>query len=328
MSNILKNKLMWEKYRPKDMDSLIIPDRIRNIFKNLDISKNYIFAGNFGIGKTSLARILLKNRNHLEINASLYTSIDILRNEIVEFCDRVPMIDAFSDEVIDYKDNMKYVFLEEFDRTSSQFQDALKAFVEEYDKGVRFILTTNHLNKIGEGILSRFSVINFDPITSDETKLLKIKMYNRIMEVIVPNESITIDKQTLAGLINKRFPDFRSLMNDLQHLKETGEVNHVKNDDPKTREGLYNYIYSDDASNPEKVYHYLMDNFGAEKIDVMLDMLCSNFLKWIISNKANDVSKFFKISDVVTKSLSIIESQTDPLILGISAIGQIKGILD
>ena len=53
-----KNLLLWEKYRPKKIEDMILPQRILKHFEN-GISKNYIFHGEYGTGKTSLARILI-----------------------------------------------------------------------------------------------------------------------------------------------------------------------------------------------------------------------------------------------------------------------------
>jgi DNA polymerase III delta prime subunit len=134
--------LLWEKWRPKTMEDLVMLPRIRKQFEN-GISQNYIFHGSYGTGKTTLARILIgrytKDRPYLEINSSLYTSIDVLRTEIEDFCKFSSMMETESD--------IKYVFLDEFERVSNQFQDAFKAFIERYNKNVRFIITTNHLNR-------------------------------------------------------------------------------------------------------------------------------------------------------------------------------------
>ena len=78
-----KNLLLWEKYRPKKIEDVILPPRIINQFEN-GVTRNYIFHGHYGTGKTTLARILIgkysKDKAFLEINSSLYTSIETLRN--------------------------------------------------------------------------------------------------------------------------------------------------------------------------------------------------------------------------------------------------------
>ena len=116
--------LLWEKWRPKSIEDIVLLPRIRNHFEN-GINGNYIFYGHYGTGKTSLARILIgkytKDKPFLELNSSLFTSIDVLRTQIEDFCKYTPMMDTDSD--------IKYIFLDEFERVSSQFQDAFKAFI-------------------------------------------------------------------------------------------------------------------------------------------------------------------------------------------------------
>ena len=164
----LKNLLLWEKWRPKNLEDIILLPRIRDKFQN-GIATNYIFYGHYGTGKTTLARILIgkysKDKAFLELNSSLFTSIETLRNEVEKFCKTQPILET--------EDPIKYVFLDEFERVSPQYQDALKAFIEQYHKNVRFILTTNHIGKISDGIKSRFTLINFDSLNSQEDKFLK-----------------------------------------------------------------------------------------------------------------------------------------------------------
>ena len=161
----VESLVIAERYRPKTLEGIILPDRIKSIFKD-GLNENYIFYGHYGTGKTSLARILIgtysKDKAFLELNSSYFTSIDVLRNEVDKFCKTVPMFET--------NDSMKYVFLDEFERVSPQFQDAFKAFVEKYSNNVRFILNTNHFDKISSGIKSRFVSVNFDCLDKEEEK--------------------------------------------------------------------------------------------------------------------------------------------------------------
>ncbi len=203
----VKSLLLWEKYRPKNLDDIILLPRIRKYFEN-GVTQNYIFYGHFGTGKTSLARILIgkytKDKPFLELNSSLYTSIDVLRSEIEDFCKFSPIMESESD--------VKFIFLDEFERVSAQFQDAFKAFIEKYNKNVRFIITTNHIHKISEGIKSRIPQINFDCQNSEEEKYLKQEIYKRITNNILSKEEKLIPKEDLVSIINKKFPDFRSIV--------------------------------------------------------------------------------------------------------------------
>jgi DNA polymerase III delta prime subunit len=317
----MKNLLLWEKYRPKNIEDTILLPRIKNYFEN-GVTKNYIFYGHYGTGKTTLARILIgkysKDKAFLELNSSLYTSIDTLRNEVEKFCKTVPMIES--------DDPIKYIFLDEFERVSANYQDALKAFIEQYHRNVRFILTTNHLNKISDGIKSRFTCLDFDCQDSAEEKYLKQEIYKRVINIISPKEDIEISKDKLVYIINKNFPDFRRILVELQNFKDTGELSSIKsNVSNKLKIDLYNLLYSD--SSYEDIYHFLMSNFGAEKIDTMISLLSKSFIDWSIKEKRENIDKLFELNYIIANYASKLESSTDPIILGMTIIGKFMEIL-
>jgi len=318
----VKSLLLWEKWRPKTMEDVILLPRIRKHFEN-GVNQNFIFYGHFGTGKTSLARILIgkytKDKPFLELNSSLYTSIDVLRSEIEDFCKFTPMMETDSD--------VKYIFLDEFERVSAQFQDAFKAFIEKYNKNVRFIITTNHLNKISDGIKSRIPQINFDCQNLEEEKYLKQEVYRRINNVILPKEGKGIPKEDLVSIITKKFPDFRSIMVEVQNYLETGSLGeNSSNVSNKVKLDLYSCIY-DKSMDYEKIYHFLMSNFGPEKIDVMIKILGKPFIDWSISESKN-VDKLFDCNFIIADYSSKLETNTDPIILGLTIIGKFRDILN
>jgi DNA polymerase III delta prime subunit len=223
--------------------------------------------------------------------------------------------------------DIKYIFLDEFERVSAQFQDAFKAFIEKYNKNVRFIITTNHINKISDGIKSRIPQIDFDCQNVDEEKYLKTEIYKRINNTIIPKEGSEIPKDNLVSIITKKFPDFRSIMVEIQSFIETGEVSSSgQNVSNKVKLELYNMIY-DDSYDYEKVYQFLMSSFGAEKIDNMISLLGTPFIDWIIQEKKSDVDRMFECNYVVSDYASKLETNTDPIILGMTIIGKIRDII-
>lgn len=319
----VKSLLLWEKWRPKAMDDIILLPRIRKHFES-GLNQNFIFHGHYGTGKTTLARILIgrytKNSPYLELNSSLYTSIDILRSDIEDFCKFMPMLES------DY--TYKYVFLDEFERVSIQFQDAFKAFIEKYSKeNIRFIITTNHLNKISDGIKSRIPSIDFDCQNIEEEKYLKKEIYKRITSKILPAEGKEIPKEDLIYIINKKFPDFRSILVEVQNYIKTGSIsNEVSNISNKIKFDLYNMLF-DESYDYEKIHHFLMSNFGAEKIDIMIKLLGSSFINWCISEKSIKSDKLFKCNYIIADYSDKLENSIDPLILGITIVGKFRDIL-
>jgi DNA polymerase III delta prime subunit len=316
------NYLLWEKYRPRTFDDLILLPRIRKQFE-AGINQHYILYGHYGTGKTSLARILIgrysKKTPFLEINCSEDTSIEVLRNEIQNFCKVVPMMESEYDT--------KYVFLDEFERVSPQFQDAFKAFIEKYNNNVRFILNTNHINKIIDGLKSRIKMINFDCQNVEEERYLKQEIYKRITNMILPNEGRESTKEHLVSIINKTFPDFRSTLVELQDYLQVGSIDNdlTNTTSNKVRLELYNILY-DKNIDYEGVYHFLMTTFGADKIHIMIKLLGKPFIDWSISEKKS-VDKLFECNYIISKYTPMLETDTDPIVLGMTIIGKLRDIL-
>lgn len=322
MNMSVSKLLLWEKWRPKNMDDVILLPRIRKHFEN-GVNGNYILYGHYGTGKTTLARILIgkytKDKPHLEINSSLCTSINVLRNEIEDFCKFTSMMDTDSD--------YKYVFLDEFERTSAEFQDGFKAFIEKYSRNVRFIITTNHINKIDGGILSRIPQINFDCQNIQEEKYLKQEIYKRIYNTILPSENKEIPKEDLVQIINKKFPDFRSIMVDVEGYLNTGDLGtNCSNVSNKEKLELYKTIY-DKSMSYDQIYHFLMNTFGPDRIDGMIKILGKPFIDWSISENKN-IEKLFECNFIVADYSSKLETNTDPIVLGMTIIGKFRDILN
>jgi replication-associated recombination protein RarA len=319
MSN--KNPLLWEKWRPKNIDDLILLPRIRKRFED-GITQHYIFHGHFGTGKTSLARILIgeytKDTAYMDVNCSEDTGIDYLREEISNFCRRIPMFETNSDE--------KYVLLDEFERISPQYQDALKAFIEKYNnRGVRFIMCTNHIDKVRGGMKSRIKMIDFDCQNLEEEKYMKQEIYKRIQNVILPAEKREMSKEQLVPIINRWFPDFRKIIVEVDDFLLAGDdCNEGGNVSIKDRNELYSILYGENDYN--EIYHFLMNTFGPDKISDMLRLMGKPFIDWCVeSNKG--VDKLFECNHVIAEYVPLLDTNTDPIVLGMSAVGKFREIL-
>jgi len=319
--------LISDKWRPKTLDDLILPKRVRDYFSQ-GLTQNIILHGHYGIGKTSLARILIgkysKSSPHIEINSSFYTSIDILRGKIDEFCSKV-----FLDfEAEDFSANtIKYVFLDEFDRTSIQYQDALKAYIEDYStKNVRFILSTNHLSKISEGIRSRFIQIDLECQNIQEERALKIDMFKKISDHILPSEGLTMTKDDLISLIKRKFPDFRSILVELEYFKKSGQPTwSSQNLSNEVLLECYNLIY-DRSMDYEKIYFFISDKFGADRVVEFLDLWGQGFILWHLDNKKLDSEKLFKYNWILSESQRLLPTSSDPLVVAVAYIGRMREV--
>lgn len=324
----MKQLLLNEKWRPKTIDDMIILPRISKIFED-GLKQNVILYGHFGTGKTTLARILIgkwsKDKPYLEINSSFYTSIDTLRTKVDDFCSQVYMgLDILSETKAD---TTKYVFLDEFERTSIQYQDALKAYIEEYStRGVRFILNTNHLDKVSDGIKSRMLLVNFDAQSLEEEKFLKRSIYTKIMSKICPEENINMTRDVLVNLITDTYPDFRSLLNRVQYYAQTGDTNISGIIDEEVKLNLFQTI-SASHIDYESCFHFINDKFGPDGISNMIKILGTPFTSWCLKNRKDLSSKLFDVNFQVARASEQLGASVDPIVVGMSLIGQINKLM-
>jgi len=316
----VKSLILWEKWRPKKLEDIILLPRIKKQFED-GVNQHYIFYGHWGTGKTSLARILIgrysKDKPFMEVNCSEETSIEYLRDEISSFCKTKPMFDTDSD--------LKYVFLDEFERVSAQFQDAFKAFIEKYNDKVRFIITTNHIEKISRGLKSRIKSINFDCQNIDEERYLKKNFFARIQKSILPIEGREVSNEDLVRIVSKKFPDFRSILVELQDFLETGNSSITGSISNKVKIELYNVIF-DKKIDYNKTYHFLMNTFGPEKIDQMIILLGRPFVEYVVEKNPSLCSKLFECNYIISDYSTKLESSTDPIILGMTIVGKFRNL--
>jgi replication-associated recombination protein RarA len=329
----MKNNLLKYKYEPKNLNDLVLLDRVKRLIEN-GVKQDYIFYGTPGCGKSTLCNIITKLYSSITIKE---TSVEVLRTKINDFCshvdigiDRYPLDERISESGFDIDtkqhnpDDIKVVFLDEFDDISKTFMENLKSFMES-NPNVRFIATSNNVNNILSALKSRFKIIEFNARNIDEEKILKQKFALRIIE-ISKKEGKDVTKEDVVKIINKRFPDFRASVNILQDYIMTGELDYesTSNVDIKLQNQLYNMVV--DGDNAELVFNYCNDNFGDDKIETVVKLLGKPFIHWMLVNKKEWLVKFPDITRLVTEYGHMLPTSLDPLILGVSLIYEMQKI--
>lgn len=213
----MEHFLFVEKYRPKTIEETILPSELKAVFQKFVDQKNIpnlILAGSAGVGKTTVARAMLEQLHcdYIVINGSMNGNIDTLRNEILNFASSVSL-----------SGGRKYVILDEADYLNpNSTQPALRNFMEEFSKNCGFLLTCNFKNRIIEPLHSRCSVIDFKISKKDMAKLAM--QFLKRVEQILQLENIQYDKAVVAQVIEKWFPDWRRVLNELQRYSATGKI--------------------------------------------------------------------------------------------------------
>ena len=209
--------LFVEKYRPRTIEETILPVELKTVFQQFVDQKNIpnlILSGSAGVGKTTVARAMLEELgcDYIIINGSMNGNIDTLRNEILNFASSVSL-----------SGGRKYVILDEADYlNANSTQPALRNFMEEFSRNCGFILTCNFKNRIIEPLHSRCSVVDFKISKKDMAKLA-VQFLKRT-ENILTSENIPFDKAVVAQVIQKHFPDWRRVLNELQRYAATGKI--------------------------------------------------------------------------------------------------------
>ena len=116
----------------------------------------------------------------------------------------------------------KVIIIDEADNTTPDVQLCLRAFTEEFVKNCRFIFTCNYKNKIIQPLHSRCAVVDFS-IKSVDRPPLAAKFFSRIKDIL-DKESVKYDPKVIVELINKYFPDWRRVLNELQRYSVGGNI--------------------------------------------------------------------------------------------------------
>ena len=257
------NEILWvERYRPNTISDSILPSELKQTFqKFVDNAEcpNLLLSGSAGCGKTTVAKAMLEQLGctYMMINGSEESGIDVLRNKIKNFASTVSM-----------DGNRKYVILDEADYLNPQStQPALRGFIEEFSKNCGFILTCNFRNRIIEPLHSRCSLVEFR-IPAEEKPKLAMDFMQRC-QYILDTENVKYNKKVVASLIQKFFPDWRRVLNELQRYSASGEI---------------------DAG----ILVNLSENSVKELISFLKNKEFTNVRRWIVNNLDNDPSRIYR----------------------------------
>lgn len=213
----MENFLWVEKYRPSKLADCVLPDELKDTFQKFVDNKNIpnlLLSGSAGVGKTTVAKAILDElgADYIVVNGSLHGNIDTLRTEIMNFA-----------TTVSFSEGRKYVILDEADYLNPQStQPALRNFMEEYSKNCGFILTCNFKNRIIDPLHSRCSVIDFVFPKKMAPKLAGT-FFSRVKDIL-DKEQVKYDEKVLAEVIQRHFPDWRRVLNELQRYSVNGVI--------------------------------------------------------------------------------------------------------
>ena len=288
----MTESLLWvEGYRPKTIDDCILSDTIKGTLSDLvkdEKVSNLMFTGPSGVGKTTAARAICDqtNSDYIIINGSDEgRMIDTLRTKLTQFC-----------STISIRGGRKVVIIDEADYMNpDSVQPAMRNFIEKFAENCSFIFTCNYKNRIIDPIHSRCAVVDFT-LNKDEKPAIASQFMNRC-EHILNDENVVYDKDVVGALINKHFPDFRRVINELQRYGTSGNI---------------------DSG--------ILANIGelnlSQLVSALRDKNFHNMRQWVVSNVDNDPATIYR--KIYEKLYEVLEKSSIPQAVLIIADYQYK----
>ena len=303
-----ENTLFVEHYRPTKLDNYVGNENIKKVIKQYldqDDIQNLCFYGPAGTGKTTLAKLIVKNLDcdYLYINASDERGIDTIRDKVTSFA-----------STASFK-SLKVVILDEADFLTINAQASLRNVIETFSRSTRFILTCNYIERIIDPLQSRCQTLKIVPPSKVEVA--------KHLAWILGEENISFVVDDIKNIVNQFYPDLRKMLNTIQLsiidnklsvdksvLVSNNYMNsllkELKNKKPNWRE-LRKIIINSGVNDFEELYRFLFDNVSeyASGREGSISIILNEHLY-----QANfRIDKEINISSALAKIVEIIKPQ-------------------
>lgn len=271
-------KELWaEKYRPRTIaDYVFRDDAQREQVKSWIDSgaiPHLLFSGAPGVGKTTLARILIhqldiNEYDVLEINASRENSVDTIRDKITGFVQTMPFGD------------FKVVLLDEADYISPNGQAALRGVMETYHASARFILTCNYPNRVIPALHSRCQGFHIERVDVTE--------FTARMATILVAENVVFDLDILDTYVKATYPDLRKCQNMCQMNSAQGTLQAPSGDEGGAREWKLDVVNLFKAGRVLEARKLMCSSVRPEEMEEVFRWMYDNLGLWSADQEKQD----------------------------------------
>ena len=273
-------KQLWtEKYRPDNVDGYVFRDgaqkeQVAQWIKEKTIP-HLLFSGAPGVGKTTLAKILIKqlgidDYDVLEINASRENSVDTIRDKISGFVETMPFGD------------FKIVLLDEADYISPNGQAALRGVMETYAQTARFMLTCNYPNRVIPALHSRCQGFHIEKIDQNE--------FTARMAKVMLDEEVKFELDILDTYVKATYPDLRKCLNICQMNSNDGTLSKPHGDEGGSQEYKLEVVTLFKAGKIKEARQMLCKNVRPEEMEEMFRWMYDNIDLWGTTEEQRDAA--------------------------------------
>ncbi len=331
---------LYRKYRPSNFDGFFgnqgIATALKNSIQNSSLSHAYLFAGSRGLGKTSMARLLVRGfgcQNLIEGYNPCTKCESCLSIGKGSWIDMVE-IDAASNRGIDeirslrekvgYLPQMgskKFYIIDEVHMLTREAFNALLKTIEEPPSHVVFILATTELERVPSTIVSRCQTYKFQPITDADI--------SKRLEEVAQGEDVKISKDAVDLICDEAGGSLRDAISIMERIFSTFMGENIDGNKARKAIGLVSEeevdrFYETILNNRVEDATAAVDNIHLKggRIDVFLRQVASH------AKKRSPLGFAIDVMDNIYSVMNQFKYEDDKRILGYIAIGRITSSKD
>ena len=206
-----------QKYHPTKISDVVFPDahgeRIIQGYMNAQKYEPLLLHGAWGSGKTTLAKLVppayeenFPENPNVQVG---YVDVTLIEGGSSDRADvGMKRLKNKTGLVSANRSDKHYVIIDEAELLSKQYQRALRSLMTARPY-VLFILTTNYINEIDEGLRSRCEKVPLDPAPAE-------RWMDRA-KLILNQENIIIPDEKLLALLKAHEGDNRDILRALEN---------------------------------------------------------------------------------------------------------------